>query len=83
MQDNLTEDGVFAVLVYDSDGSIVHIFLWVGSDSLLTCERDKEILEVAHEFMEAKEIPATVEVCTLMLDVTRLFDDARCPISCY
>lgn len=61
-QDNLEEDGILALLVFDAEGTVAHIYLWVGSDSWLSCERDKEIYEVAREFVDAKGLPTDVEV---------------------
>ncbi|KAL1524506.1 hypothetical protein AB1Y20_019400 [Prymnesium parvum] len=61
-KDNLEEDGILALLVFDAEGTVAHIYLWVGSDSWLSCERDKEIYEVAREFVDAKGLPTDVEV---------------------
>lgn len=62
LQESLDEEGIFALLLLDGEGGAAHVFFWVGSDSWLSSERDKEILEVAAEFIQSKGLPRETEV---------------------
>ena len=58
----MLEDGAFALLVLDAEGGVAHVYLWVGGESELSYERDKEILEAAHDFLSSKGLPKDSEV---------------------
>ena len=63
-RDDLLDEGVFVLLVYADDRmSPERLIVWVGGESELSGERDADILELADEFTQAKELgqlPAAV-----------------------
>ena len=61
--DDLDENGTFLLLCYNASGAAVKGLFWVGGESPLSYERDSDIVEVAHDFLQTKgmgELPITL-----------------------
>jgi len=55
--DDLLEEGIFALLTYQEDHKTPkRVMLWVGGESEASGERDADIMEIAEEFLQAKEL---------------------------